>query len=836
MTDGVSLNVNGLVLKSAAEVDSAFKAGKISKEQANSFKAMFAATAPDPEKGTTVQANPDNQELTPEQKAKKDQARQAELDEVAAAKKHVQEQGVTTDRGVITSHGDGTTYTFDIKAPTTHLKETTKDAERARMARYYDEKSGEWIERGDKYKTNKEVRQALKAKEKEIKAEAKQAKKDAKRLNKDAKVVREVYAKYDAEMEKIMASGLTLEQILQDPKYDELVSKWGSARAQYNALESKSMEATDKHMKAKEEYDQVHQAKIASGRTGFLKNTGVGADKRAYNAIVKANNRLVDRIVVRTEAEKDRIKDLPEYKDKKIKVASDDDIQVLKNLSVKAREYMDKASDPKEKSVWQELANLTTKTEDGSIYFTANTKQVQDALIDLTGGDMRLNYTEQKMISKETGMSMSKVRHAFRTYAFEAPNPIGKRFVNGLVAAGPVVASMGLGYLLSKNKSHAEAHAEDTQTAHASADATQTTVVSGEVTAEVPGKKYHWDFPDGSEYNEVIAGKSETEYYEAVATATAHAEATATANAKADAVCTAVATLSPASLIAAPALAFLAGFAKRPAEISATYAGITTEKMAKFESVYKGNKNENIGNQIVQMAGHITGDKAIDRALIVAVLDHDIGSQNTTPTTTELRNALAHLDAIKTEVDKFKKLPPKPEKEPEKPQDDQTVQETPCKDTAWIEPDHCDPIKIPRNKNGVAPIGNYVLRRGYLGPDGKPVTDEKTLNKIQRELKRREGTPQGIQRDPKDSTKLSLPLDLEIDGVIYHFDCEHGLDTIKNSKEFSQMHSTRGLAYKEPKRSGQVKTGKLMGDLCEGGVQEITQEQYDEINSKKTKK
>ena len=615
--------------------------------------------------GTTVESNPDSGELTDEQRAAKERARQAELAEVEAAKRHVKKDGVTTEEGVITSHGNGTTYTFDIKAPTKHKEKTTKDEERARMARYYDEETGEWIERGEKYKTNKEVRKALKAKEKEIKSEAKAAKKEAKAANKEAKKAREAYAKYDAEIEKLLASGLTMDQIKKD--HADLVKNWNDAKAKFEDSEARSMDATARRMDAKEELSQVHQAHTASKRTNFLRKTGVGADKRAYNANVDAQNRLADRVVVRTEAEKDRIKNSPEMKDKDIKVASDKDIQVLKSLSTLARKYMDESSDPKEKAVWQELANLTKKDNDGRLYFDADTKQVQDALIDLTGGDMRLNYTEQQIISKETGMSMSEVRSVFKTYGFEAPNPLGKRVVNGLVAAAPVAATMGLSYLLTKSKSSAEAHAESTAEDHAVADASQTTVVSGEVTAEVEGQRLHFDFPDGSEWNKVIAGKSVTEYYEAVATANAHAEAHSKAFASATAACEAVATLSPAALVAAPALAFLAGFAKKPAEISAVQAGVTTEKMSKFVEVFKHNKNKNVGNQIIQMAGHITGDKAVDRALIVAVLNQDIGSQNTNPTLRELRNALNHLDAIKAEVDKFKKLPPAPPEEPPTP-------------------------------------------------------------------------------------------------------------------------------------------------------------------------
>ena len=129
----------------------------------------------------------------------------------------------------------------------------------------------------------------------------------------------------------------------------------------------------------------------------------------------------------------------------------------------------------------------------------------------------------------------------------------------------------------------------------------------------------------------------------------------------------------------------------------------------------------------------LSRENITQNALIAAVLRQDIGSQNTVATTRELRSALAHLDAIKAEVDKFKKLPPPPE-EPVKPEPEKPTP-TECPVDSWFESDYCEPITIPRNTNGISPIGTYVIRRGYLGPDGKPVTDEEILRKIQDALK-----------------------------------------------------------------------------------------------------
>lgn len=580
----------------------ALNKGEITKDEYNAL-ILFKNQTKDANfydaKGTTVEPANDKA-LTPEQQETKKQAKQAELDEIAqakeAAKAKVQKEGVETEYGVITSHGNGTAYTFDIKAPTKEQQKISFGQEQTRMARYYDEKSGEWIELQEG-ESMKDLKARLKAKKQELKAERKAAKKQLKADRKNS----------DVSLEELKKDDIRLSE-------------------------------------AKEEYNQAKQAYKAS------KGLGIKGDKRAFNRNVKANNRLVNREVYFDKDEAKAASKSPEGQEKTIKVASKDDIAVLRQLSATAQRHLEESSSPQEKALWSELANLF-KDENGNEIKRPDTKKVQDALIDLTGGDMRLNYTEQKIISKEIGMSMSDVRSVFKTYGFEAPHPVGKRIANGLVAALPVAAAVGIGHLLSRNKIHAEATAE----AHAHAEATAHVEGSVTATAETAGTSFDWVDPiTGEEIHKRIPGDSQsvTEYYEATDTAMADKVATATA------VIDTVAGLSPVGLIAAPAVAFLAGFAVRPVEISAAQNGVNTQKMATYVEVFKHNKNKNIGNQIVQMAGQITGDKALDRALIVAVLDHDIGSQNTVPRTRELRNALAHLDAIKEEIKKFRKLPP----------------------------------------------------------------------------------------------------------------------------------------------------------------------------------
>ena len=569
-------------------------------------------------KGTTVQSA-DAAPLTEKQKAAKAAANAAQQQEIAdakaAAKERVKKEGVKTEYGELTSYqviskdkktGEektATTFTFDIKAPTRKKEKSSRGAVQARMARYYDEKSGQWIELQEG-ESMKDLNKRLKAKEKELKAEKKAAKKQ---LKSDAK------------------AGVSDKQLTNDYLRKD---------------------------KTTEEYDQVKQARKASA------GKGIKTDSRAHNRNVKANNRLVDREVFFDKADAKAASESHEAKGRTIKVASKDDIAVLHCLAATAQRHLDSnESSPQEKALWTELANLF-KDENGNEIKQPDTRKVQDALIDLTGGDMRLNYTEQKTISKELGVSMSDVRSLFKTYGFEAPNPIGKRVTNGLIAAAPATGAVTMSWLLSRTNLHAEATAE----AHAHAEATA--IARAEATAEATTEGIAFDWTDpytGEEIHKRVAGdvQTVTAYAEAIETAVADNVSTATA------VVDTVVGLSKKALVAAPTIAFLAGFAKKPVEISAAQQGVDAKKLATFVEVYKGNGNKNIGNQIVQMAGQITGNKAVDRALIVAVLDHDIGSQNTNPRTRELENALAHLDAIKAEVDKFKKLPkPEPDKPP----------------------------------------------------------------------------------------------------------------------------------------------------------------------------
>lgn len=708
---------------------SALDAAKKTNDQAQINAAKIALFDFDQEhpdvKGIQVEPNPNDKPLTPAQKARKEKIQQQELaqkqamkevsqlqekikneqnpeekarleGELAKAQAHLDEisrpitvrrDGVETGAGVIdTDIGEkSSSVTFNLSAPTAKKEKTTKAKEKQEMSRYYDKSSGTTIEaKSDSKEDLKAHKAVLKDKKADMKAEIKTAKTAAKGSGDEFKAA---FNEFDEAKTKHELGQMS------DAEYDAAAQKFQEAFEKFNKLNGAVTDAKDEYAKIKQSY------KAAKGR-------GIGGDTRAENANTKANNRLVDRQVYYTEEEANKAIEAGADK-KNVRVASSEDLECLAKLQNKAKQELEKAETLKSQNIWNELANMLVD-ENGKPNPHPDYKKVQNALIDITGGDMRLNYTEQQIVAAETGMSMSQVRHLFQTYGFEAPNPLGKRVVNGLKEAAPVALTMGLSALLTRSKSKAVSEATDTQTATATSEVTKTVVAEDVQTAKAFAEVWTSDRVEqyvdkfGRTRDLRIAGEyasdtqTTTAYAKAVATATAKAQATATAFASATAIVEATAKLSPVGLVAAPVLAFFAGFAKPPVENSAT-KNANTEKMASFIEVFKHNKNKNIGNQIIQMVGQISGDPALDKALVVAVLDNDIGSQNTTPTTRELRAALDHLKAIKREVDNMKTIVENPPVPPEEPSPEPEI--------------HKD-VEVRQEK-----VANFKFDVLYAGPD-----------------------------------------------------------------------------------------------------------------------
>ena len=563
-------------------------------------------------------------------------------------------------------NGEENRFAVTHNAPTKKSgREHTNDDEIKRMSRYYDEETGELITG-----TN-----ALNKKRKEIKAKRDQAKKDITAAEKKrSAAIKELRSAAkaakggDAEaQERLRLADLNMDKAVND-----------------------LMAARERRAFFSEEYDQVNQAYKASQGNSFPIRSGIRGDRRAYNQ----NTRRYDKIANLTTVylydgeEKEAIKANPELKGH-TDTASDNDFAVLADLYKMAKNQINKANTPQEKkaaeAIWNNFKDIFPMREDGLPDYTkCDPRKVQSAMMDLTGGDGKLDFTELEILKNELHLSGSQINHAFDTFGIETSSAFGKRLVNGLKVGVPMVGLSLLQYYMTKashtetghaerhGEAHSESHAYDSNTAIETAIAEST----NKTTIMTPGRTESWTDADNILHERVIPGSTETFtettretiVAEAHANAQAHAYADVALDLSLDVAATAVAKLSPLGLWTAPALAFIGGFLKKPVESSAAIAGTTTEKMARYINVFKKNKNKNIGNQIIQYAeGRLTGNKALDEALVVAVLNNDIGIQNTVPTTRELRSALAHLDQLKEAIVAMQKEPPAPPQKPTEP-------------------------------------------------------------------------------------------------------------------------------------------------------------------------
>ena len=678
-------------------------------------------------------------------------AKQGELDAAQKKLDEVSRPIVVRDDGVDakgvkidTDNGEkGTAAVADLKAPTEKMEKHTRRQEKAEMARYYDEETGKWIEaerdENGELRTDKEalrqVKRDLKAKEDKMEDKAKAAKKEAKASVKDFRQALADFRKAQIDHEQGK---------MNDEEFKQKSDAFLKAEADFVAKQQARGDSI-------EELAQVKQARKAS------QGKGIRGDKRAYNRDVKANNRIVDRQVFYSQEDADAA--IAAGADKKdVKVATDKDLEVLAALQVAGKNGLKASGESLEaQGVWQELATLLVD-ENGNPTSKPDTKKIQNALMDLTGGDMKLDYTEQQMLQNETHLSNAQIRHLFETYGFDAPNPLGKRITNGFKETVPVLATMGLAAYLSKHKVKSEAtataEAEATATATATAEATATATAHAEAWTEDVINTFVDQF--GRTRDQRIAGQfaEDTQTVTQTATKTTTATSTSKAFGTATALAEAAAGLTPLAIIAAPALAFLTGFFKNPVESSAV-KGATTEKMATYVDVFNKNKNKNIGNQIIQMTGQITGDEALDKLLIVSVLDHDIGAQNTIPTTRELRMALEHLQAIQNEVKNMKTIvenPPEPVPDP-----------TPIPSP---DPEVCIDVEEQTVANGTMltglkyRTGGYYLSQAYV-VDGNNLT-EAQRREVQEKLKTLAKFP-----DPNNKLDVNLPNEITLnDGTV----------------------------------------------------------------------
>lgn len=435
----------------------------------------------------------------------------------------------------------------------------------------------------------------------------------------------------------------------------ELKMKKKELKSEMKELEKGSEEYFEKER----EYQAAKQAHRAA------KGMGTGKARRANNANIKANNRMADRQVFLSQEEADKAIESGKVDKKNAEVLSEKESKVLDALANRAENALKNGAnlDENTKAMWEALLPL----KDPKV--KADAKAVQDILADITGGDFQLDYSEQRMLKKETGMDISDIRHAFKAYGFDAPNPTTKRITNGLIAAGTTLAGYMLANKLASHRATAVADAKAEATATAVAEGANTTTTTV-ITSGTPGSGFSQDNELGGTREGRTGGtgpqistNTTVEIIKNVATSTVTSQVLAKA--------TTIARLNP---WLGPILAAGAGImaaAKAPVENSAVKNGATPDKMVEMLNVYKGNGNKNIANQIQQMIGQITGDPGVDKAIVIGLLKQNRGEQNEITTTRELRAVLDQLNDLKQSADKITvdvkpekptpPVPPKPE-------------------------------------------------------------------------------------------------------------------------------------------------------------------------------
>ena len=545
-------------------------------------------------------------------------------------------------------------------------------------------------------------------------------------------------------------------QVLKE-KEDALEAALKAAKAERKEIEKKKGAITPQEsarlnelQEMGEQLKQIKQARQAAEGKGIRKAKGAQHDNSDAETRVSRRQVYMDKEAAKAAVEKGADED-------DVRVATEDDMATLEALVLTAANKYENASSAETKAIWRELVELQYEIgEDGKIVTDekgnfkqkqpiaeVQTRDIQNALADLAGGDFCANYSEREIIADETGRSKQDVRHMFLTYGFDAPAAIGKRLVNGAIAGAPAFAAGMLGLLM---KNRAEAHARTVSTADAHAVQRKQGELS--VTAEVwqPDKRTEYKDEFGRTRTKIEAGdhvsNTETLVYDIVAEASSHAEAVAEAFAK-------VAARIPVAAAFLPAAAsFLAGFLRNPGECAATKAA-TKEKLAEFVNMYKGSSSKKLGNQVIQLQKQISdlcGDERFGVAITAAVLERADGSQNTVMTRREIEAAVRMLEGI---VEQLKKPQIKVEVPP------QVTVEEPSSEV-------CIDVEEKTVANGTMlkglklRTGGYYLSQAYV-VDGNNLTEAQRIE-VQEKLKTLAKFP-----DPNNKLDVNLPNEITLD-------------------------------------------------------------------------
>ena len=675
MTDGVSLNVNGLVLKSATEVDSAFKAGKISKEMAARGKAMFEASASDPEKYTTVKKDPDSKELSPEEKAKKDAAHNKEVqmqqvskdlakawtamaeaktpEEKAAAQKLLDAaQGKFNELTKNTPTG----LTKSVDAGDMVLDPSGKAHLKVPTQKEIDEFGKDYTTAGagSKKQANANLRKTFgqshasdstieKTKD-ELKAAEKQLKADEKAYNKQRKETVGHRGK-NFTGDNIQKTQDAYDKL--DPNREQITAMKGKIKGEEIARDiaegrrDRTVRRMRKHIEeAKANMQSVHDIDYAVPNKAAKKAFLAAHPDVKPEQVSVLNKKERNASMVMMLGAANRVNNAIE---KYNKSHSEADKKLMDETMEKYSPYLEAFGAKKDEKTGKYSLS-------GQEQLVIKAKPYQEALANLSGKDFEFNIDEVQAIHDQTGLSKHAIRSTVKEYGFGAEN---KNWLPWVAALG-TAATVGLLENLFDHKKVAEAHSHDERTSFAEASDSQT------VTVEVPGYRINYTDPiTGEEDNWVRQGQS--------ATATASAYASTYAHSVADASARAVAKIPFLSRLAGPVGAGIAAFIACKPEARDVFNG-NVDAVLNDLNLVKGTEAKAFVYQIQNMEfvdgnGEKLSKQQAD-VIKAAVLKAAMGGETKKMNETELAAAFLNLQETQKQI-KNMKIEPLPEPEPE---------------------------------------------------------------------------------------------------------------------------------------------------------------------------
>ncbi len=527
------------------------------------------------------------------------------------------------------------------------------------------------------------------------KADLKAARKKLKSLEKDAgkikfKDYRDNPAGYNAAIAKSQATIADQTRIVQQLE-KEMVDLEALKRGDSKKFAKKFEKAAHKNV---EQYEETQEL------------THVFVDKKQAKEFKEANPELA----------------------KGVKVASDDDMEALTKLQSlgtqaikEAEESGDEAAIKAAHAKYDDYVNIFGQNEDGSVDYTnINVRNVQNVLVDMSGGDQRFNIDETRVFADKLNMKNSDIEDLADTFNFGHESRYNAKWRAAGIAAGAALVGNAINAAFGNTHSHQ--HAESTSVAEGQ-------TVQGKV---------EWIASNGEEFRHIYKAQG--------------------GQAVASAVADACAKIPVVGQLAGPALAGVTAFILTKGQPEDLFNGANAE--AVLENIQTADKDARpVLKQIRDM--EITGDPKRDAAIKLAVIKASMGEDTKACNLRELskayidlKNTKEKIRVIEEEVQVEQAEEVKPPEPPKPDPVDYDVKQDPPKEVR---------TELPRMKYRE---GTWYTSHAYVADDGSNLSAaERKL--VQAELKKAENkialvdTNNDGKADFRDK-KVSLPTEIEL--------------------------------------------------------------------------